>query len=167
MCVYVSGHRIPQETGKAPQVCSHLRKILIILSLFFLSACWLAEAALGVELQLDRMKQPTTRRILMLLTNQPLERRKLMVQREVGGACVNWTAYLRVSERKTWNRKSVWHLSECVCVFSLKKRFGINWVRSSSLWISASSILPSMLCCTDRHTLLHRSVWDTHTYLYF
>ncbi|XP_038565470.1 integrin alpha-IIb isoform X1 [Micropterus salmoides] len=68
MCVYVSGHRIPPET------------------------------ALGVELQLDRMKQPIARRTLMLLTNQPQEMMNLMVQREVGVACINQTAYLRSEE---------------------------------------------------------------------
>ncbi|XP_049416848.1 integrin alpha-IIb isoform X1 [Epinephelus fuscoguttatus] len=67
-CVYVSGHRIPEET------------------------------ALGVELQLDRMKQPMARRTLLLSTNQPQETIKLMVQREVGMACVNRTAYLRSEE---------------------------------------------------------------------
>ncbi|XP_008298146.1 integrin alpha-IIb [Stegastes partitus] len=65
MCVHVSGHRIPQNT------------------------------ALWVELQLDRMKQPTARRTLLLLTNQPQEMMKLTVQREVGVACINRTAYLR------------------------------------------------------------------------
>ncbi|XP_044038187.1 integrin alpha-IIb [Siniperca chuatsi] len=68
MCVYVSGHRIPQET------------------------------ALGVELQLDRMKQPIARRTLLLLTNQPQDMMKLIVQREVGVACINQTAYLRPAE---------------------------------------------------------------------
>uniref|UniRef100_A0A3B5ACV6 Integrin subunit alpha 2b n=1 Tax=Stegastes partitus TaxID=144197 RepID=A0A3B5ACV6_9TELE len=68
MCVHVSGHRIPQNT------------------------------ALWVELQLDRMKQPTARRTLLLLTNQPQEMMKLTVQREVGVACINRTAYLRVTE---------------------------------------------------------------------
>ncbi|XP_041812274.1 integrin alpha-IIb isoform X2 [Chelmon rostratus] len=65
MCVYVSGHRIPQQT------------------------------ALGLELQLDRMKQPMARRTLLLSTNQPQGTMKLMVQREVGVVCVNQTAYLR------------------------------------------------------------------------
>uniref|UniRef100_A0A3B4VS65 Integrin, alpha 2b n=1 Tax=Seriola dumerili TaxID=41447 RepID=A0A3B4VS65_SERDU len=65
MCVHVSGHRIPQET------------------------------ALWVDLQLDKMKQPMARRTLLLSTNQPQEMMKLMVQREVGVACVNQTAYLR------------------------------------------------------------------------
>ncbi|KAM3863747.1 integrin alpha-IIb-like [Diretmus argenteus] len=65
MCVYVSGHRIPQET------------------------------VLGVELQLDRMKQPLARRTLLLSTNQPYETFELTIQRELGVACVNKTAYLR------------------------------------------------------------------------
>ncbi|KAI3359457.1 hypothetical protein L3Q82_013764, partial [Scortum barcoo] len=65
VCVYVSGHRIPQET------------------------------ALEVELQLDRMKQPMARRTLLLSTNQPQHTMKLMVQRTVGVVCVNQTAYLR------------------------------------------------------------------------
>ncbi|XP_070704517.1 integrin alpha-IIb [Pempheris klunzingeri] len=68
MCVYVSGHRIPRET------------------------------ALGVELQLDRMKQSMARRTLLLATNQPLEMMTLMVQRDVGVACINQTAYLRSEE---------------------------------------------------------------------
>ncbi|CAK6984897.1 LOW QUALITY PROTEIN: integrin alpha-IIb%2C partial, partial [Scomber scombrus] len=68
MCVQVSGHRIPQQT------------------------------ALRVELQLDRMKQPTTRRTLLLLTNQPQETSTLLVQREEGVACTNRTAYLRSEE---------------------------------------------------------------------
>ncbi|KAM9392849.1 integrin alpha-IIb isoform 2-T2 [Pholidichthys leucotaenia] len=68
MCVHVSGHRIPQQT------------------------------ALGVELQLDRMKQPMARRTLLLSTNQPQEIMVLMVQREVGVACINHTAYLRSEE---------------------------------------------------------------------
>ncbi|XP_039980117.1 integrin alpha-IIb [Xiphias gladius] len=68
ICVYVYGHRIPQET------------------------------ALGLELQLDKMKQPMARRTLLLSTNQPQEMIKLMVQREVGVACVNQTAYLRSEE---------------------------------------------------------------------
>lgn len=68
MCLYVSGHRIPQET------------------------------ALGVELQLDRMKQPTARRTLLLSTSQPQETMMLMVQRDEGMACVNQTAYLRSEE---------------------------------------------------------------------
>ncbi|TKS65007.1 Integrin alpha-5 [Collichthys lucidus] len=68
MCIYVSGHRIPQET------------------------------ALGVELQLDKMKQPMARRTLLLSTNQPQDIIKLMVQREVGVACINQTAYLRSEE---------------------------------------------------------------------
>ncbi|XP_040917919.1 integrin alpha-IIb isoform X2 [Toxotes jaculatrix] len=68
VCVYVSGHRIPQET------------------------------VLGAELQLDKMKQPMAQRTLLLSTNQPQETMKLMVQREVGVACVNQTAYLRSEE---------------------------------------------------------------------
>ncbi|XP_076609166.1 integrin alpha-IIb isoform X1 [Chaetodon auriga] len=65
VCVQVSGHRIPQET------------------------------ALALELQLDRMKQPMARRTLLLSTNQPQDMMKLMVQQEVGVACINQTAYLR------------------------------------------------------------------------
>ncbi|XP_071319798.1 integrin alpha-IIb [Trachinotus anak] len=65
MCVYMSGHRIPQET------------------------------ALWVDLQLDKMKQSMARRTLLLSTNQPQEMMKLMVQRELGVACMNQTAYLR------------------------------------------------------------------------
>ncbi|XP_028268067.1 integrin alpha-IIb isoform X2 [Parambassis ranga] len=68
VCVHVSGHRIPQQT------------------------------ALWVELQLDRMKQPMTRRTLLMSSSQPQESMKLMVQREVGVACVNHTAYLRPEE---------------------------------------------------------------------
>ncbi|KAM7387667.1 hypothetical protein PAMA_010011 [Pampus argenteus] len=68
MCVHVSGHRIPQQI------------------------------ALGVELQLDRMKQPMARRTLLLSSNQPQGTVKLIVQREVGMACTNWTAYLRSEE---------------------------------------------------------------------
>ncbi|XP_042339476.1 integrin alpha-IIb-like, partial [Plectropomus leopardus] len=68
MCVSVSGHRIPQET------------------------------ALRAELQLDRMKQPMARRTLLLATNQPQETLRLTIQREVGVACVNQTAYLRSEE---------------------------------------------------------------------
>lgn len=68
MCVYVSGHRIPQQT------------------------------VLGMELQLDRMKQPMAKRTLLLSTNQPQETMKLIVQWEVGVACVNRTAYLRSEE---------------------------------------------------------------------
>jgi len=63
----------------------------------------LGPAALRVELQLDRMKQPMARRTLLLLTNQPQEIITLVVEREVGVACVNHTAYLRVSNR-TKNR---------------------------------------------------------------
>uniref|UniRef100_A0A7N8YRS3 Integrin, alpha 2b n=1 Tax=Mastacembelus armatus TaxID=205130 RepID=A0A7N8YRS3_9TELE len=65
MCVYVSGHRIPQET------------------------------ALKLELHLDKMKQPMARRTLLLSTNQAQDTMILRVQREVGMACVNQTAYLR------------------------------------------------------------------------
>ncbi|XP_047428483.1 integrin alpha-IIb [Mugil cephalus] len=68
MCVHVSGFRIPQETE------------------------------LGVELQLDKMKQPMARRTLLLSTNLPQEATTLVVQREVGVACVNHTAYLRSAE---------------------------------------------------------------------
>ncbi|KAG7232149.1 hypothetical protein INR49_009489 [Caranx melampygus] len=68
VCVHVSGHRIPQET------------------------------ALWVDLQLDKMKQPMVRRTLLLSTNQPQEMMMLMVQREVGMACLNQTAYLRSEE---------------------------------------------------------------------
>ncbi|XP_072224113.1 integrin alpha-IIb isoform X2 [Leuresthes tenuis] len=68
MCVQVAGHRIPQQT------------------------------ALSVELQLDRMKQPMARRTLLLLTNQPQEIINLVVEREVGVACINHTAYLRSEE---------------------------------------------------------------------
>uniref|UniRef100_A0A4W6EZD6 Uncharacterized protein n=1 Tax=Lates calcarifer TaxID=8187 RepID=A0A4W6EZD6_LATCA len=70
MCVYVSGHRIPQET------------------------------ALGVELQLDQMKQLMARRTLLLSTNQPQDTMKLVVQREVGKTCMNQTAYLREVQDK-------------------------------------------------------------------
>ncbi|XP_022625427.1 integrin alpha-IIb-like isoform X3 [Seriola dumerili] len=76
MCVHVSGHRIPQET------------------------------ALWVDLQLDKMKQPMARRTLLLSTNQPQEMMKLMVQREVGVACVNQTAYLRQSEEEVRDKLS-------------------------------------------------------------
>uniref|UniRef100_A0A8P4K5X6 Integrin, alpha 2b n=1 Tax=Dicentrarchus labrax TaxID=13489 RepID=A0A8P4K5X6_DICLA len=65
VCVYLSGYKIPQET------------------------------ALGVELQLDRMKQPMARRTLLLGSNQPQDTVNLMVQRTVGMACINHTAYLR------------------------------------------------------------------------
>ncbi|KAM6957804.1 integrin alpha-IIb [Aplochiton taeniatus] len=65
MCVHVSGHSIPQEI------------------------------VLEAELQLDKMKQPMARRTLLLSTNQPLERFQLTIQREVGVACGNQTAYLR------------------------------------------------------------------------
>uniref|UniRef100_A0A7N8XPV2 Integrin, alpha 2b n=1 Tax=Mastacembelus armatus TaxID=205130 RepID=A0A7N8XPV2_9TELE len=68
MCVYVSGHRIPQET------------------------------ALKLELHLDKMKQPMARRTLLLSTNQAQDTMILRVQREVGMACVNQTAYLRSEE---------------------------------------------------------------------
>uniref|UniRef100_A0A671V5M7 Integrin alpha-IIb-like n=1 Tax=Sparus aurata TaxID=8175 RepID=A0A671V5M7_SPAAU len=65
VCVHLSGHRIPQQT------------------------------VLGVELQLDKMKQPMARRTLLLSTNQPQETVRLTVQSEVGVACINQTAYLR------------------------------------------------------------------------
>ncbi|MEQ2280477.1 hypothetical protein AMECASPLE_020335, partial [Ameca splendens] len=68
MCVYVSGHKIPQQTG------------------------------LRVELQLDTMKQPMARRTLLLSTNQPQESMELVVERQVGWACTNHTAYLRSEE---------------------------------------------------------------------
>ncbi|KAM9744856.1 integrin alpha-IIb [Menidia menidia] len=68
VCVQVSGHRIPQQT------------------------------ALRVELQLDKMKQPMARRTLLLSTNQAQEIVHLVVQREVGVACINRTAYLRSEE---------------------------------------------------------------------
>ncbi|KAM4531041.1 integrin alpha-IIb [Odontesthes bonariensis] len=68
MCVQVAGHRIPQQT------------------------------ALRVELELDRMKQPMARRTLLLSTSQPQEIINLVVEREVGVACVNHTAYLRSEE---------------------------------------------------------------------
>ncbi|XP_051249601.1 integrin alpha-IIb isoform X2 [Dicentrarchus labrax] len=68
VCVYLSGYKIPQET------------------------------ALGVELQLDRMKQPMARRTLLLGSNQPQDTVNLMVQRTVGMACINHTAYLRAEE---------------------------------------------------------------------
>ncbi|XP_061587945.1 integrin alpha-IIb [Cololabis saira] len=68
VCVQVSGHMIPQET------------------------------ALGVELQLDSMKQPMARRTLLLLNQQPQEITKMVVQREVGVACSNYTCYLRSEE---------------------------------------------------------------------
>ncbi|XP_029363936.1 integrin alpha-IIb isoform X2 [Echeneis naucrates] len=65
ICVYVSGHRIPQET------------------------------ALWVDLQLDKMKQTMARRTSLLSTNQPQKIMMLVVHREVGVACMNLTAYLR------------------------------------------------------------------------
>ncbi|KAM9346618.1 integrin alpha-IIb [Symphorus nematophorus] len=65
VCVHLSGHMIPQQT------------------------------ALGAELQLDRMKQVMARRTLLLSTNQPQDLMRLTVQREVGLACINRTAYLR------------------------------------------------------------------------
>ncbi|KAM3597151.1 uncharacterized protein V6R79_000563 [Siganus canaliculatus] len=65
MCFHLSGHMIPQET------------------------------ALGVELHLDRMKQLMAKRTLLLSTNQPQHTMKLLVQREVGVACINQTAYLK------------------------------------------------------------------------
>ncbi|KAM4717724.1 integrin alpha-IIb [Anableps anableps] len=68
MCIYVSGHRIPQQT------------------------------ALRVELQLDTMKQPMARRTLLLSTNQPQTSMELVVERQVGWACTNHTAYLRSEE---------------------------------------------------------------------
>uniref|UniRef100_A0A671V626 Integrin alpha-IIb-like n=1 Tax=Sparus aurata TaxID=8175 RepID=A0A671V626_SPAAU len=68
VCVHLSGHRIPQQT------------------------------VLGVELQLDKMKQPMARRTLLLSTNQPQETVRLTVQSEVGVACINQTAYLRSEE---------------------------------------------------------------------
>lgn len=58
----------------------------------------MVEAVLRVELTLDKMKQPMARRTLLLLTNQPQETVRLMVQSEVGMACINQTAYLTVSE---------------------------------------------------------------------
>lgn len=51
-----------------------------------------------VDLQLDRMKQPIARRTLLLSTNEPQGSVTLAVHRDVGAACANWTAYLRVSE---------------------------------------------------------------------
>eukprot|EP00064_Thunnus_orientalis_P022298 superscaffoldBa00007398_g22490 len=56
------------------------------------------QTVLGMELQLDRMKQPMAKRTLLLSTNQPQETMKLIVQWEVGVACVNRTAYLRSEE---------------------------------------------------------------------
>ncbi|XP_012991386.1 integrin alpha-IIb isoform X2 [Esox lucius] len=64
MCISVSGHRIPEEI------------------------------VLDAELQLDKMKQPTARRALLLQTNQPQERFQLTIQREEGVVCSNQTAYL-------------------------------------------------------------------------
>uniref|UniRef100_A0A6Q2WP38 Uncharacterized protein n=1 Tax=Esox lucius TaxID=8010 RepID=A0A6Q2WP38_ESOLU len=66
MCISVSGHRIPEEI------------------------------VLDAELQLDKMKQPTARRALLLQTNQPQERFQLTIQREEGVVCSNQTAYLLV-----------------------------------------------------------------------
>ncbi|KAM8724532.1 integrin alpha-IIb isoform 1-T1 [Acanthopagrus schlegelii] len=68
VCVHLSGHRIPRQT------------------------------VLRVELTLDKMKQPMARRTLLLLTNQPQETVRLMVQSEVGMACINQTAYLKSEE---------------------------------------------------------------------
>ncbi|XP_008414711.1 integrin alpha-IIb isoform X1 [Poecilia reticulata] len=68
ICVHVSGHRIPQQT------------------------------ALRVEIHLDTMKQPMARRTLLLSNNQPQTSMELVVERQVGLACTNHTAYLRSEE---------------------------------------------------------------------
>ncbi|XP_043956298.1 integrin alpha-IIb isoform X2 [Gambusia affinis] len=68
MCVHVSGHRIPPQT------------------------------ALRVELHLDTLKQPMARRTLLLSNNQPQTSMELVVERQVGVACTNHTAYLRSEE---------------------------------------------------------------------
>ncbi|XP_056144271.1 integrin alpha-IIb [Lampris incognitus] len=68
VCVDVFGHSIPQEI------------------------------VLGAELHLDRMKQSMARRTLLLSTKQPQEKFNMTIQRDVGVACVNKTAYLRSEE---------------------------------------------------------------------
>ncbi|KAJ8404297.1 hypothetical protein AAFF_G00340700 [Aldrovandia affinis] len=65
MCVRVSGSSIPEEI------------------------------VLDTEIQLDKMKQKMARRTLFLQSNQPQEHFLLTIQREVGMACTNRTAYLR------------------------------------------------------------------------
>lgn len=94
MCVYVSGHRIPQQTGKG--VFRGISEYVNISNLI-LSVCWLVVAALRVELHLDTMKQPMARRTLLLSNNQPQTSMELVVERQVGLVCTNHTAYLRVS----------------------------------------------------------------------
>ncbi|XP_035254562.1 integrin alpha-IIb [Anguilla anguilla] len=65
LCISVSGHSIPEEI------------------------------VLDTELQLDKMKQKMARRTLFLQSNQPQEQFSLTIQRDVGVACTNRTAYLR------------------------------------------------------------------------
>ncbi|PWA26992.1 hypothetical protein CCH79_00019244, partial [Gambusia affinis] len=86
MCVHVSGHRIPPQTG------------YVNISNLILSVCWLVVAALRVELHLDTLKQPMARRTLLLSNNQPQTSMELVVERQVGVACTNHTAYLRSEE---------------------------------------------------------------------
>lgn len=154
MCVHVSGHRIPPQTGKGV-----FRGIsgYVNISNLILSVCWLVVAALRVELHLDTLKQPMARRTLLLSNNQPQMSMELVVERQVGVACTNHTAYLRVSGQtnylstvtpgsaaggindlsslnrhimETWLRfySNVGAETLCcsVCVFSLKRKFGIN-----------------------------------------
>ncbi|XP_030591819.1 integrin alpha-IIb [Archocentrus centrarchus] len=54
------------------------------------------KTGMRVELQLDRLKQ--VQRTQLLLTNQPQETMALTVEREVGVACINYTAYLKSEE---------------------------------------------------------------------
>ncbi|XP_043956299.1 integrin alpha-IIb isoform X3 [Gambusia affinis] len=95
MCVHVSGHRIPPQTGKGV-----FRGIsgYVNISNLILSVCWLVVAALRVELHLDTLKQPMARRTLLLSNNQPQTSMELVVERQVGVACTNHTAYLRSEE---------------------------------------------------------------------
>ncbi|XP_018619819.2 integrin alpha-IIb [Scleropages formosus] len=65
VCVSVSGHKIPQQI------------------------------VLDSELQLDKMKQKTARRTLLLQSSQPQEHFSLTIQSSAGTACKNLTAYLR------------------------------------------------------------------------
>uniref|UniRef100_A0A8C9S5I8 Integrin, alpha 2b n=1 Tax=Scleropages formosus TaxID=113540 RepID=A0A8C9S5I8_SCLFO len=62
-------------------------------------SCWVVYVFVytysPVELQLDKMKQKTARRTLLLQSSQPQEHFSLTIQSSAGTACKNLTAYLR------------------------------------------------------------------------
>ncbi|KAL4657818.1 integrin alpha-IIb-like [Arapaima gigas] len=74
MCVSVSGYKIPEKIGNPVSFSSPV---------------------LDSELQLDKMKQKTARRTLLLESRLPQDLFSLTVWRSAGTTCKNLTAYLR------------------------------------------------------------------------